>query len=244
MKRAITLAGGGPAAGLHIGALEGLQEAGIDFNVWALSCIGAWVGIIYNQWDDGDKAQQTADFFRNNIFRDDESYSRFPVNSVFGPDLGANSSAVIKFLSDPHSYSNLLMPGRLVEAFQESLSFWSQRKNWNSTGDINHWMLDQVLAVHPLSRFITSLMYLSPVNGLSRIYYRDSSFLKSIKIENLFKQSNLFIYHNAWNLKKQDLQLFSNIGADRYKNITVESLCACSALPYLIVNRHRFLDVR
>ena len=50
-KRAIALAGGGPAAALHIGALEYLHEQGIKFDhpddVWALSCIGAWVGIIY-----------------------------------------------------------------------------------------------------------------------------------------------------------------------------------------------------
>ena len=40
-KRAICLAGGGPAAGLHIGVLQGLKENGIDFDnensVWALS---------------------------------------------------------------------------------------------------------------------------------------------------------------------------------------------------------------
>jgi predicted acylesterase/phospholipase RssA len=47
-KRAITLAGGGPAAGLHIGALTALEEQRIEFQVWALSCIGAWVGIVYN----------------------------------------------------------------------------------------------------------------------------------------------------------------------------------------------------
>src|ERR1044071_8379946 len=50
-KRAICLAGGGPAAGLHIGVLEGLAAKGIKFtresDVWALSCIGAWVGILY-----------------------------------------------------------------------------------------------------------------------------------------------------------------------------------------------------
>jgi predicted acylesterase/phospholipase RssA len=44
-KRAIALAGGGPAAALHIGALEYLREQGIAFDkrddVWALSCIGA-----------------------------------------------------------------------------------------------------------------------------------------------------------------------------------------------------------
>ena len=48
-KRAIALAGGGPAAGLHIGALEALEQHGVTFDVWSLSCIGAWVGVYYNQ---------------------------------------------------------------------------------------------------------------------------------------------------------------------------------------------------
>ena len=49
-RRAITLGGGGPAAGLHIGVLEALaNEPSITFDVWSLSCIGAWVGIVYNQ---------------------------------------------------------------------------------------------------------------------------------------------------------------------------------------------------
>ena len=40
IKRAITLAGGGPAAGLHIGVLERLNEAHIKFDVWA-----GWFGV-------------------------------------------------------------------------------------------------------------------------------------------------------------------------------------------------------
>ena len=54
VKRAITLGGGGPAAGLHIGVLEALADNArvwTKFDVWALSCIGAWVGIVYNQFD-------------------------------------------------------------------------------------------------------------------------------------------------------------------------------------------------
>ena len=46
-RRAITLGGGGPAAGLHIGVLDALANANITFDVWSLSCIGAWVGIVY-----------------------------------------------------------------------------------------------------------------------------------------------------------------------------------------------------
>ena len=45
----------------------------MKFDVWALSCIGAWVGIVYNQCDAGKEIKQTRDFFRDNVFRDDAS---------------------------------------------------------------------------------------------------------------------------------------------------------------------------
>ena len=238
-KRAITLAGGGPAAGLHIGALQGIEDhnktfqCNIEFDVWALSCIGAWVGVIYNQWDGPDKAQRTYDFFHDKIFRDDSSYSRFPVNAAFGPDLQANRNALMTFLLSGESYQGLVQPDKILEALRETINFWSDPKSWTSEGDINHWMLNQVLAVHPASRFLTSLIYLSQVNGLSRIYYHDSSFLKSIKFENLFQLSKPFIYHNAWNVDKHEMHLFSNVARPRYQKLTSESLCACSALPYI-----------
>jgi len=88
-KRAICLAGGGPAAGLHIGVLQGLKEHGIEFDnedsVWALSCIGAWVGIVYNQAKEGRGLEETYNFFRD-VFRDDESFRSFPTNTIFSPD--------------------------------------------------------------------------------------------------------------------------------------------------------------
>ena len=66
-----------------------------EFDVWALSCIGAWVGIVYNQLatktvKNQDRAEQTHQFFKNGVFRDDESYERFPINTVFGPDWRSN----------------------------------------------------------------------------------------------------------------------------------------------------------
>src|SRR5262245_32728610 len=87
-KRALCLAGGGPAAGLHIGALDAFAEAGFEFDVWSLSCIGAWVGVVYNSFDGGcrldkGRVEKTFEFFRDRIFRNDDSYARFPINSVF-----------------------------------------------------------------------------------------------------------------------------------------------------------------
>jgi predicted acylesterase/phospholipase RssA len=238
MKRAITLAGGGPAAGLHIGTLQRLHEAGITFDVWALSCIGAWVGIVYNQCDPGKEVEQTYDFFRNNIFRDDVSYSRFPINSVFGSDNAANAKAMMEFWLDPRSYQNLWLPDKVMAAAQDTLAFLSDRSRWNE-GDTNRWILNSVLATNPFVRYWTSMIYLSNISGLSRICYPDSSFMRAIKFERLFERDKPFIFHNAWNITKQNLQLFSNKPAFQsktdctYRKITPSSLCACSALPYI-----------
>src|SRR6202790_1810016 len=110
VKRAITLGGGGPAAGLHIGVLEALAAADkpkITFDVWALSCIGAWVGIVYNQFDKNkNRADETYKFFRDGVFRDDESYKRFPINTVFGPDWRSNIEALNNFVTEPDNYKD------------------------------------------------------------------------------------------------------------------------------------------
>lgn len=234
-KRAIALAGGGPAAGLHIGVLKYLEEKGIKFDVWALSCIGAWVGIVHNQWEDErNRADQTYNFFRNGIFRDDISYDRFPINTVFGADWSHNTRALIQFLSDPASYQNLWLPREMAESFRNTFSLLTDHSKWTE-GDFNQWMLNDVLAVNPWMRFLTSMMYLSNVPGLSRIYYPESTFMKKIKFEKLKGPKKPFIYHNAWNLTKQRLELFSNKPVDdrSYKSITSASLCACSALPFV-----------
>src|SRR5262249_46691757 len=75
------------------------------------------------------------------------------------------------------------------------------------------------------------MMFLSSINGLSKIYYPDSIFLKKIKFDRI-DTAKPYIYHNAYNLTRQEIQLFSN-KQDKYKQITAASLCACSALPYI-----------
>lgn len=246
MKRAITLAGGGPAAGLHIGALDKLHEAGIKFDVWALSCIGAWVGLVYNQCDPGKEVDQTYEFFRDGVFRDDVSYSRFPVNTVFGTDNVANMKAMMEFWIDPQTYRNLWLPDKLMEAAQESIKFMSDRSLWNE-GDFNRFVLNSVLAPNPFVRYWMSMMYLSNISGLSRIYYPESSFMRAIKFNRLYDKGKPFIFHNAWNITKKKLDLFSNQPSfepkstkkdkpwlqEPYQRITSASLCACSALPYI-----------
>ena len=239
-KRAICLAGGGPAAGLHIGVLQGLKENGIDFDnensVWALSCIGAWVGIIYNQAKDGKGLEATQAFFRN-VFRDDESFRSFPTNTIFSPDWFGYLDAMQDFLCEPQNYRNAFVPRKMMESFLYTLSGLRDRKNWRhfSEGDFNRWTLNHVLAVHPVSRFLTALIFKSKINGRTKLHYPDSKFLTDIKFERLYEPGKPYIFHNAWNLTKQKLQLFSNWDpeGESYKRISPASLCACSALPLI-----------
>jgi predicted acylesterase/phospholipase RssA len=249
VKRAITLGGGGPAAGLHIGVLEALDAHGIKFDVWALSCIGAWVGIVHNQWGDNEnKVAKTYEFFKNGVFRDDESYKRFPINTVFGPDWRSNIKALNDFVTDRDNYKDFLWdPYRMMDVFQDSMKIFfdqlpdrDQKKKFTKLdeGDFNRWILNQAMATNPFVRYLTSMMYLSNINGLSRINYPDSEFMKGINFEELKKQGKPHIFHNAWNLDEQKLALFSNRGmqktSEEYKGpIDARTLCACSALPFV-----------
>jgi predicted acylesterase/phospholipase RssA len=257
VKRAITLGGGGPAAGLHIGVLEALADKNITFDVWALSCIGAWVGIVYNQFGDDenkvenqDRAELTYQFFKDGVFRDDESYKRFPINTVFGPDWRSNIKALNKFITDSDNYKDFLWDlYGMMDVFQDSMALLfnqlpdsNQNKKFKKLddGDFNRWVLNQAMAPNPFVRYLTSMMYLSEVNGLSRINYPDSEFMKSINFDELKKDGKPFIFHNAWNLDRQRLALFSNRPVSKKAEdkeyrvpIDARSLCACSALPFI-----------
>jgi predicted acylesterase/phospholipase RssA len=292
-KRAIALAGGGPAAALHIGALEYLNEHGIKFDqpddVWALSCIGAWVGIVYNQCDKDKEPEQTRKFFKDKVYRDDLSYSRFPINAVFGPDIVSLTRAAVEFMADIENYQNLVLPGKMVDFVRRALAFSVDPRQWNQ-GDLSKLALE-FNASHPAMRFLTSFMYLSNLNGLSRMYYKNSTFLNSINFDRIKDSGKPFIFHNAFNLATKKIELFSNrqpkrpalkfdaiipmIGKadvrevyrrafgespqreidiareleitldqvqaalayaarhEKYQPISAQSLCACSALPYI-----------
>jgi predicted acylesterase/phospholipase RssA len=261
LKRAICLGGGGPAAGLHIGVLEGLEANRIKFNrqsdIWALSCIGAWVGIIYNQATTDREVEETYDFFRG-VFRENKSFESFPTNTIFAPDWGGNAEAIWDFLLEPKNYKNAFLPREIMKSFMHTMSALGRistmrrrRRQYNgrefeeveefgqfSEGDFNRWILNHVLAVHPGVRFLTAMAYKSEVTGLARLYYPDSKFLNDIKFEELKKPNKPYIFHNAWNLSEQGLRLFSNRNPGppsyaEYKRITPQSLCACSALPFV-----------
>jgi predicted acylesterase/phospholipase RssA len=171
------------------------------------------------------------EFFRNQVFREDLSYKSFPMNSVFTPDWFGNAEALMNFLLERNNYRNLLLPRKLMESFVRTMSFLSDEESWNE-GELNRRMLNDILAVNPFVRFWCSLIFKSNVDGLFRTYYPNSSFLNDIKFERLYNERKPCIILNAWNLSKQQLQLFSNKN-HKHKPISAASLCACSALPLL-----------
>src|SRR6266849_6494325 len=92
------------------------------------------------------------------------------------------------------------------------------------------------MAPNPFVRYLTSMMYLSNVTGLSRINYPDSQFMKDINFEELKKPLKPTIFYNAWNLDDQKLALFCNRrmkDPDYVGGINASTLCACSALPFI-----------
>ena len=185
-KRAITLAGGGPAMGFHIGALGALEKAGVSFDVWSLSCIGAWVGVYYNQLVGDDRAERTYEFFRSHAFRDAESYRGFPVNRAFAPNLQAFAKAWREHLANPQTFRDMLPQG---SEWQEAVAGWTRflatPELWKDPGDLNVHVLNNILAVNPMSRLLTSLIYSSGINGMSNVYYPGSALIQMIDFARL-----------------------------------------------------------
>jgi predicted acylesterase/phospholipase RssA len=248
VKRAICLGGGGPAAGLHIGVLDALEKRGVKFDqadsVWALSCIGAWVGVVYNQAKEGHEIEQTYRFFKS-IFRDNKIFESFPVNTIFSPDLIGSSEALLSFLVNPKNYVNAVVPEAILKSLSHTLSAVGNVKNWGNLnqGDFNRWVLNDVMAVHPVVRFLSAMAYKSGVDGRTKLFYPESSFIRAIKFDELYKPYKPYIFYNAFNFTKQDVDLFgnkwpqgANLTSQRKtarRNITAQSLCACSALPFI-----------
>ena len=56
------------------------------------------------------------------FFETDESYKRFPINTVFGPDWRSNIKALNNFVSDRDNYKDFMWdPYRMMDVFQDSM---------------------------------------------------------------------------------------------------------------------------
>lgn len=234
MKRAISLGGGGPAAGLHLGALKAFHDHDMTFDVWALSCIGVWVAAIYNSFESETAPRETEAYFREHYFRDDVTYSRFPIAPPFIPDLQGGFNALSKFMTDPSSYENLFAPDAIQKATEHYIQFVSDPSYWNPNA-FNELMSD-IAAANPLTRYMVSMMWLSNMNGLTGGSHKGPSLSTSFDFEQIYRPDKPFLYHNAWNLAKDKIQLFANRKQPppHMKSMTKQSMGACSALPFII----------
>ena len=214
-----------------------------------IACIGAWVGIVYNQFSDEADKDRADDpsMLQEWRFSGRRSYERFPIDSVFGPDWRSQHEA----LNSPQLISKIIRifvwdPYTMVDfACRESISLLfnriKRRRNKLDEGDINGWILDHGMAPNPLVRYLTSMMYLSNVTGLSKINYPNSEFMNALNFENLLKKHEIAIRFFTMRgiLTSRSSRLFSNRPLkmdDRFISralSTASTLCACSALPFI-----------
>src|SRR5262249_24635593 len=86
-----------------------LEEARLTFDVWSLSCIGAWLGCVYHAAPKGSGIAVAEEFFRA-VGRPDRLYSKFPVPTPFAPDFVGNYFRAIRYLMNPASYRDIVLP--------------------------------------------------------------------------------------------------------------------------------------
>ena len=233
-KRALTIAGGGPAAGIGLGVLKALGEfPEISFDVWSLSCVGAWLGCLYHVSPDRTNKLEYATKLMEGFFRADDVYDKFPCPTVFLPDIPEMISAYFRFMIDPDSYANLIVPGEIIKGYRQLCDYYLSPSKW-SYGDFCHLMLNAMMAPNPAARFLMSMIYKSDIPGMNKLWFgSDYNLLKSFDMTLLEREDVPILYHNAYNIDLQELQLFSNRD-DKYPKITAQSLCACSGLPYIL----------
>ena len=179
-KRALTLAGGGPAVGIGLGVLEALEQfPEIKFDVWSLSCVGAWLGCLYQVSPDRTKKLEYVTSLMNGFFREDDVYDKFPCPTVFLPDIPEMISSYFRFMVDPRSYVNLIVPSEIKKGYYDILDYYLRPSRW-SYGDFCHLMLNSVMAPNPVSRFLMSMMYKSEMPGQNKLWFgSDYNLLKA-----------------------------------------------------------------
>lgn len=237
IKRAIALGGGGPTVGLALGVLKRLSESPeITFDVWSLSCIGSWLGSVYVSSPEGEGYGRAEEFFRH-AMQTRAVYDRFPVARIFAPDFLSYVPNLTRYLTDPKTWNNLVLPDEIMEATGNLMRAAFDPGQWTH-GGLNKLILNNVMAVNPITRMMCSLAYDAPVLGLSRYDFPDTpghGLGFDFDVEGLFGAGKPLVYHNAYNLTNRRLDLFVNRrDHPAYKPIEVRTLMAGSALPYIV----------
>jgi hypothetical protein len=244
-RRAIALSGGGPTVGVTVGFLKALDEVRdlLKFDIWTMSCVGAWAGCMYFLKDDPNERYKFCHDLMRSFYRPDDVYDLFPTPTVFLPDYPEMLQAAFKFLISPKSYRNLIVPSEIQRGYAQMLDFYLTPSKWNP-GDFANLMLNGILAPNPMVRLIMGMIYKSEVPGVSKLWFGpDYSVFNVGDIRDLDKRyatDNISLYHNAYELDASStgspsfMRVFSNTHEKDCDEITFPSLCACSGLPYVL----------
>lgn len=248
-KRAVALGGGGPAVGISIGFLQavetwndemakiGQDHRTIDFPVWVAGCVGGWLSCLYHLAPKP-RAVEVEKMIRG-FFRETDMYDMFPVPKTFTPDIPEMMASSLKFFVDPTTYHNLIVPEQITKAYNDIMKYYLTPSKWER-GDFCYMLLNSVFAPSPVSRFLMSLMYKQQVNGLNKIYFGpEYSILEQFDLSKLVDEPH-DLYINSYNLDTQTADIYTNHLAKnkqrdiKASQITMDALCASSALPYVL----------
>ena len=129
-KRALTLAGGGPAVGIGLGVLEALGEfPEITFDVLeSLSCVGAWLGCLYQVSPDRAEARMRQGPDEKSLLPQRSGLRQFPCPPYSFPTFRNTSPPICGFWST-RSYTNLVVPGAIQQGYQDILNYYLRPAN-------------------------------------------------------------------------------------------------------------------
>lgn len=255
-QRAISFGGGGPAVGISVGFLLALEEFNdhnpgkeIKFPVWFAGCVGGWLTCMYHlcEFDDNRKKAGIgkAEAVRKKIesfFRESAMFDRFPTPTTFTPDLPEMLGEGLRFLLDPKQFwtDSENAPAVLKEmqkGYADVVHYHLHPNRW-SRGNFAKLMLNSVMAPNPAARMLMGLLYKTPVRGINKIWFGDdkTEILADIQIDRL-KDVESAIYLNSYNIDRHEIQVYCNHPQKApmdAKPITLDALCASSALPYIL----------
>jgi predicted acylesterase/phospholipase RssA len=231
-KRAIALSGGGPVAGIEIGALKAFEDNGIDFDIYSCACVGSWVGCLYNSLaKDSDRIKKIDQFFRDEIFIPDDIYESFPINyKVFRMDYLNDYYRLLEKFFDFNTYTHLFLPERIAE------SGWNFMKNPPEGMDEFSYCISEAMALNPIVRFMAQLQYKIGKSGIAGLISSDKFVDKFIDFEQL-KKSDKIVYLNAYDLSEKKLRIFINRNNHKFNDIDADALMAGSSVLHYTENR-------
>jgi predicted acylesterase/phospholipase RssA len=231
-KRAIALSGGGPVAGIEIGALKAFEENGINFDIFSCACVGSWVGCLYNSLgEDCDRIKEIDRFFRDEIFIPDDIYESFPIDyKVFRMDYLHDYYKMLEKMLDFNTYKHLFLPWRISDYG------WNLINNPPGGMDEYFYCISEGIALNPFVRFMVQLQYKIGKSGIAGLISSNKFVDKFIDFKQLNK-SDKIVYLNAYDLTEKKLKLFINRNNHKFNDIDADALMAGSSVLHYTENR-------